>query len=164
MESKTTAQRVLEMAGPVPITQNYMNHFLKEIGSGITSLKDDLKSCIRDVQKEMPEVGGRVDDLECTVDAQAEDQEMLWRLIVTLEEQQIELHLKQDNLENGSHQNNVRIRGVPRDEEGADIIAYTAGLLRAVGGDPCGHCCYLIWPIRWRWHQGAPVPHRTSWP
>ncbi|KAJ1161606.1 hypothetical protein NDU88_002090 [Pleurodeles waltl] len=44
-------------------------------------------------------VGGWVDDLESTVYARSEDQEMLWRREVTVQDQQIELQAKQEDLE-----------------------------------------------------------------
>ncbi|KAJ1174901.1 hypothetical protein NDU88_000192 [Pleurodeles waltl] len=62
---------------------------------------------------------------------------MHWRHMATLEEQHIELQLKQEELENRSRQNNVFIPGVPKGEEGTSIMAYTAALLHSVGGgDP----------------------------
>ncbi|KAJ1115925.1 hypothetical protein NDU88_004145 [Pleurodeles waltl] len=123
----------------------------------MTTLKDNLKSCIREVQKEVTEVDERVDDLERTIDAREQDQKMVWRCMVTLEEQHIELQLKQEDLENRSRRNNVRIRGMPRDEEGADIMTYTAALLNAVRGDPS-------WPLPLldRAHRMVTVPGRTN--
>ncbi|KAJ1142016.1 hypothetical protein NDU88_008344 [Pleurodeles waltl] len=85
MEQMTTPQQTLEATGPSTlIAQDYMNHFLQEMLVEITSLKADLKSCVREVEKELTEIGEKVDDLERTVDAQVEDQEMLWRCMVTL--------------------------------------------------------------------------------
>ncbi|KAJ1163414.1 hypothetical protein NDU88_003872 [Pleurodeles waltl] len=95
------------MAPPQPITQNCVNHFHQEIRTEITSSKDDLKDYNQEVLKEVSGVGERVDDLEHTVDKQAEDQEMFWRHMVTLEEQHNELQLKKEDLETRSHQHNV---------------------------------------------------------
>ncbi|KAJ1177294.1 hypothetical protein NDU88_002553 [Pleurodeles waltl] len=84
--------------------------------------------------KEVTEIGNRVNDLERTVDACAEDQEMLWRCMVALDEQYIELQLKQEDLEDMSRQNNIRIWSLLSGEEGTDIGAYTGALLQSVRG------------------------------
>ncbi|KAJ1084544.1 hypothetical protein NDU88_004691 [Pleurodeles waltl] len=86
----------------VTVIQDILTHFLQEILSEIGSLKDDLKSCIKEVRHEVTEIGNWVDDLERTVDARSEDQEQLWRWVKALEKQNIELQSKQEDLENRS--------------------------------------------------------------
>ncbi|KAJ1100331.1 hypothetical protein NDU88_005417 [Pleurodeles waltl] len=117
------------------ITQDILTRFLQEIRREIGLLKDDLKSCIKVVRQEVTEIGSRVDNLEQTVDTRSEDQELMWRRMTTLEQQNIELQSKQEDLENGSRQNNLRIRGILRETEGADIIAFMAALLHSIHGD-----------------------------
>ncbi|KAJ1150674.1 hypothetical protein NDU88_003464 [Pleurodeles waltl] len=72
--------------------------------------------------------GGRVADLEHTIDSRSEDQEALWRKVTALEEQQIDLQVMQEDIENKSRRNNIRIREGPRGMEGTDIVAFTAEL------------------------------------
>ncbi|KAJ1107144.1 hypothetical protein NDU88_004537 [Pleurodeles waltl] len=48
-------------------------HAPMEIRTEIGSLKDDLKSCTKDVSREVRAIGNRVDDLKRTVDARSED-------------------------------------------------------------------------------------------
>ncbi|KAJ1144534.1 hypothetical protein NDU88_010832 [Pleurodeles waltl] len=84
------------------ITQDYMGLFLQEICSQTESLKSDFKSCLQDLEGDVSEIGDRMDDLECTVDARSEDQEMLWCHLVTLEDQQTDLQAKQEDLEDRS--------------------------------------------------------------
>ncbi|KAJ1084194.1 hypothetical protein NDU88_004346 [Pleurodeles waltl] len=45
------------------------------------------------------------------------------------------LQLKQEDIENRSRRNNIRIRRAPKGAEGSDIIAFTADLLNAIRGD-----------------------------
>ncbi|KAJ1145379.1 hypothetical protein NDU88_011666 [Pleurodeles waltl] len=73
---------------PVPITQDYMDQFLKDIRSKIGSLMSDFQSCLQNMRQDISEIGEHVDDLECTADSTAEDQAVLWRRVDTLEEQQ----------------------------------------------------------------------------
>ncbi|KAJ1184466.1 hypothetical protein NDU88_001272 [Pleurodeles waltl] len=89
---------------PMNITQDILTSFLKEIRTEIDSLKDDLKLCIKDVYHEVTEIRSRVNDLEQTVDARSEDQELLWRHVNVLELlfQGIELESKQEDLKNRS--------------------------------------------------------------
>ncbi|KAJ1112165.1 hypothetical protein NDU88_000433 [Pleurodeles waltl] len=100
---------------PVPIPQEYMDRFFKEIRYDISLIKIDIKLCLQDIRKEVSEIGGRLEDLERTVDAHTQDQEMLWHRVATLEEQQVKLEAKQEHLGNRSSRNNIRIRSVPRE-------------------------------------------------
>ncbi|KAJ1186726.1 hypothetical protein NDU88_003507 [Pleurodeles waltl] len=85
---------------PTNVTQNILTQFLQEICAEIGSLNDNFKLCSKDVCREVTEIGSRVDDLEHTVDTRAEDQEFLWRCVNALEQQNIELQSKQEDLGN----------------------------------------------------------------
>lgn len=50
--------------------------------------------------EERSRIWGIVDGLEKIVDARTEDQEQLWQRLAILEDQHIELQLKQEDLEN----------------------------------------------------------------
>ncbi|KAJ1161004.1 hypothetical protein NDU88_001493 [Pleurodeles waltl] len=76
-----------------------MDQFLWEIHSERSSIKTGFKSYIQDMHHNISEIGERVDDLERTVDARSEDEEMLWCRVTALKKQQIELQMKED-LEN----------------------------------------------------------------
>ncbi|KAJ1091468.1 hypothetical protein NDU88_004592 [Pleurodeles waltl] len=102
---------------------------------GDKALRTDFTACIKDVKKDVSEIGERVNDLEHTKDARSEDHEKWWRCIQTLEEQHLELQAKQEDLENCSRPNNICIRGTPRGQEDEDILAHTAALLHALIGD-----------------------------
>ncbi|KAJ1117631.1 hypothetical protein NDU88_005828 [Pleurodeles waltl] len=69
---------------------------------------------------------GKGEGPEHTVHSSAEDQEVLWCRLSTLDEQQIELQAR------GGH-NNLRIRGVPRGAEGDDVLFLSRVLLGSVG-------------------------------
>ncbi|KAJ1138318.1 hypothetical protein NDU88_004705 [Pleurodeles waltl] len=68
------------------------------------------------------------------MDARTEDPKILLRCIQTLEIQHLELQAMQEDLEHPSQQNNIRLRGVPRDQEAKDIMAYMVALLHALRG------------------------------
>ncbi|KAJ1083829.1 hypothetical protein NDU88_003984 [Pleurodeles waltl] len=67
-------------------------------------------------------------------DTLTEDQKALWRRVTTVEEQQIDLQMKQEDLENRNWRN-ICIRGVPGGMESTDIMTFTADLLHAISGD-----------------------------
>ncbi|KAJ1128276.1 hypothetical protein NDU88_006655 [Pleurodeles waltl] len=76
------------------MTQDYLEKIVNGICQEISSLKTDFRSCLHDIN-DVAGLGDRVDDLEHT---SAKDQQMLWRLVNALEEQQIKL---QANLAGG---------------------------------------------------------------
>ncbi|KAJ1170550.1 hypothetical protein NDU88_002425 [Pleurodeles waltl] len=66
------------------------------------------------------------------MDSRTEDQVMLMRHVLALEEQQTEVQLKQDNLENGSSRKNIHIRDIPQGTEGDDIMAFMRDLILSI--------------------------------
>ncbi|KAJ1152877.1 hypothetical protein NDU88_005651 [Pleurodeles waltl] len=93
----------------VSISQDYMTHFLQEINSEIGSLNADFKSCLWDLEKDVSKIEGSVDDLEYSVDTRPEDQEMIWCCAGILEDLQIELQAKQEDLEIRRFQNKLQV-------------------------------------------------------
>ena len=77
-----------------------------------------------------------MDDLERSADSRSEEQEMLWQRMLTLEEQQVELQVIQEDLENCSRCHNLKNRGVPRGAEVDDIPAFTRELLHTIHSSP----------------------------
>lgn len=124
-----------EGASSEPVTQSFMAQFMQELKSEIGSLRSEVQACVKDLRKEVGELGGRMDDMEKTLDARTEDQEHLWQRLATLEEQHIELQVKQEDLENRGRRNNIRLRGIPPGAEGADIMSFVADLLHEIQGD-----------------------------
>ena len=60
---------------------------------------------------------------------------MIWQRMANLEEQQVELQAEQENLENRSRCNNIRIRGIPKGAEGEHIMAFATERLQTIGGN-----------------------------
>ncbi|KAJ1093277.1 hypothetical protein NDU88_006382 [Pleurodeles waltl] len=92
-----SAEATSDVATEVPITQAYMDRFLQAIRIETSSLKSDAKSCIHELKQEVTELelvgaggssgrGGRVAELEHTVETRSEDHEALWRRMGILEE------------------------------------------------------------------------------
>ncbi|KAJ1091958.1 hypothetical protein NDU88_005072 [Pleurodeles waltl] len=75
---------------------------------------------------------GLANDLEHTLVSCTEDQKVLWCKIANLEDQQIDLQMKQEDLKNRSRRN---IYGIPRGMESADIMTFSTGLLHTIRGD-----------------------------
>ncbi|KAJ1127489.1 hypothetical protein NDU88_005888 [Pleurodeles waltl] len=125
----------MDNPAPTPISQEDLSLFLQEIRSENSFLKTDAKTWLRDLRKELSELGDRFANLERTTHARSEDQEMLWLRMAVLEDHQIELQIKQEDLENRSRHNNIRIRGVPSGMEGEEIMTFTVGLLHTIGGN-----------------------------
>ncbi|KAJ1107488.1 hypothetical protein NDU88_004878 [Pleurodeles waltl] len=114
MSSKgDSAPQAPEVSTTQPISQEYMEKFLNDTRLEIDCLKTDFTSCMQDLRRDITEVGSCVDDLERTMYSRTENQEMLWRRMTALEEQQIELQAKQEDLENHSCRNKVCIWGSP---------------------------------------------------
>ncbi|KAJ1131944.1 hypothetical protein NDU88_010274 [Pleurodeles waltl] len=99
--------------------------------------------------REVSELGERVDNLECTVTARLEDQEMMWRQMAALEEQCIDLQAKQEDLENRSHCNNIRIIG---GAENVDIMKFTMELFQTIQDEEdtphLSSTGRMEWPLR----------------
>ncbi|KAJ1134921.1 hypothetical protein NDU88_001367 [Pleurodeles waltl] len=91
----------MENQATTPNTQEFLSQFLQQMRSEIGSLKTDFKTRLHDLPKEVTELGDRVSNLGHATDALSEDQEMLWCRMAILEEQQIELQIKPEDLENG---------------------------------------------------------------
>ncbi|KAJ1201387.1 hypothetical protein NDU88_005198 [Pleurodeles waltl] len=91
------------------ITQAYMDKFLQEMRPEICSLKLEVKVFIHKLKQEVNKLGWHVDGLEHTVGPRTEDQEALRCYVASLEEQQIKLQLKQQDLENRSRRKNIRL-------------------------------------------------------
>ncbi|KAJ1133491.1 hypothetical protein NDU88_011779 [Pleurodeles waltl] len=87
-----------ETSEPPLITQDYMAQFLNDIKQEIGSLRVDFKTCLQDLQRDITEVGTRVDDLEHTMDSCTEDQKVLIQLVMALKNQHGELQAKQKAL------------------------------------------------------------------
>ncbi|KAJ1197392.1 hypothetical protein NDU88_001252 [Pleurodeles waltl] len=62
------------------------------------------------------------------------NQEELWRRVNTLEEQHIELQVKQEDSENWGCRNNLHIRGIPCGAESEDIMSITRDLQGCIRG------------------------------
>ncbi|KAJ1117217.1 hypothetical protein NDU88_005417 [Pleurodeles waltl] len=125
-----------EPAPTAPLTQTYMDNSLKELRAKIGSLKTEFKFCIHVVKIDIGDLGERINDMEQTLDAQTDDLEALSCRVVTLEEQQLDIHLKQEVLESNDRRNNIHIWGVPEGVEGPDIMPFVADLLQAIRRDP----------------------------
>ncbi|KAJ1132052.1 hypothetical protein NDU88_010382 [Pleurodeles waltl] len=98
-------------------------------------IKSELKTGIHKLNRKVNKLGERVDDLEHAVDTPSEDQETLWCKVMAVAEQQIELQMKQEDCENRSWKNYIRIRGIARGAKGMDTIAFIADLLHAIHED-----------------------------
>ncbi|KAJ1173591.1 hypothetical protein NDU88_005421 [Pleurodeles waltl] len=87
----------------------------------VVVILSDLKDNMREMQQDIAMLGTRVDDLEYTVEERAEELHNAGCRLLTLEEQYDVLAFLQEDLENRSRHNNVRIRGLPLGAEDANI-------------------------------------------
>ncbi|KAJ1130322.1 hypothetical protein NDU88_008675 [Pleurodeles waltl] len=97
--------------------------------------------------------------MEQTLDLRMDDLEAQFRQVETLEEQQLELHLKHEELENCSQRNNIRIQGIPKGMEDPDIMSFVVNQLHIIRGDPDPSL-----PILDRAHRVAGSPRRRDLP
>ncbi|KAJ1215161.1 hypothetical protein NDU88_002770 [Pleurodeles waltl] len=96
----------------------------------------EFKSCIQEVKQDIDGLGDRVNDMEQALEEWMEDLEVLLRPVATLEEQQLDSHLKYEDVKNSNRRNNTRIRGVPEGMEGTDIMSFVAKFLHTIHRDP----------------------------
>ncbi|KAJ1141860.1 hypothetical protein NDU88_008188 [Pleurodeles waltl] len=91
------------------------------------------------------------------MDKRSEDQEIPWCRGTALEEQHIELQVKQEDLGNRSCHNNMRIQRVPRDQEVSDIVGFVSLPFHVIWGDPNMPPLVLN-----RAHSVASAPHHPD--
>ncbi|KAJ1155618.1 hypothetical protein NDU88_008347 [Pleurodeles waltl] len=84
-----------------------MEKFLPSIHQEIGSLKMDFRSSFNDLCKDVTTMRERVEVLEYTMESRTEEQEELWRQLYTLEEQHVELQIRQEDLENRDRCHNL---------------------------------------------------------
>ncbi|KAJ1162091.1 hypothetical protein NDU88_002569 [Pleurodeles waltl] len=73
----------------------------------------EIAADVKDLERELVDLGQRVNTLEQTHDAQEEELDCHRRELFTLQDKNQELQYQLNDLENRSRRSNIRIKGVP---------------------------------------------------
>ncbi|KAJ1091948.1 hypothetical protein NDU88_005062 [Pleurodeles waltl] len=133
--------------------------FLEQL---FASLKTDLQIVKKEISLDLKEVrravGARVVALEEHEAGREKEVEQLQQEVLWLREQQIDLQAHEEDLENRSRHNNIRIRGAPIGAEEEDVALYVLSLFNQILG------VYTAAPIQFeRVHRVGP-PHLANAP
>lgn len=80
------------------------------------------------MQRDVDAVGERVASLEDSATSRDEEIAALQQEILRMQDQHLNLQLHSKDLENRSRRNNIRIRTVPTEAEGEDLVGYVQDL------------------------------------
>ncbi|KAJ1145008.1 hypothetical protein NDU88_011300 [Pleurodeles waltl] len=128
--SSETVDTLPEPLSRAPLTPTYVDNFFSKLYNEIGSLNSEFRSCIHKVKQDINGLGERIKDMKQTLDSQTDDLKALSRRVATLEEQQMDPHLKHEDLEN------LGQRNIPKGMEGPDIMSFIAEMLPAIRTDP----------------------------
>ncbi|KAJ1198224.1 hypothetical protein NDU88_002067 [Pleurodeles waltl] len=95
-----------------PLTRAFMEQLFESLHDDLATLKQEITANIKDLKREVIDLGQRVDTVEQAQDAREEELDCHRREILTLQDKNQELQYQIEDLENRSHRSNIRIKGV----------------------------------------------------
>ncbi|KAJ1123929.1 hypothetical protein NDU88_002396 [Pleurodeles waltl] len=95
-------------------------------------LKWDIVADIKDLKKEVIDLGHRVDSVEQTQDAREEELDCHRRELLTLQDKNQDLQYQIEDLENRSCRSNIRIKGIPAQAVAGSLEDFVVRLFRHV--------------------------------
>lgn len=119
-----------------PVTQALMESMFAALRDDLQTVKHELTTEIKDIRKDVDEVGERVATLENKEVARDTELEALQQEVIRIHDQQVDVQSYLEDLENRSHRHNIRIRGVATNEEAGDIFKYVRELFNHILGNP----------------------------
>lgn len=118
-----------------PATKAFMIELFATIKEDIQGLRAQLAAELRDVRRDVDELGERVATMEEHNVDREESLHQLQQELLRLREQNLDLQTHAEDLENRSRRNNIRIRAVPWKAEGEDLREYVGSLFQQILGE-----------------------------
>ncbi|KAJ1144971.1 hypothetical protein NDU88_011263 [Pleurodeles waltl] len=104
----------------------------RSLRDDFTTLKRELAADIKDLKKEVIDLGERVDTIEKTHDEREEGLNYHRRELLTLQDKNQDLQYQLKDLENRSRRSNIRIKGVPAQAVAGSLEDFVVRLFRHV--------------------------------
>ncbi|KAJ1083614.1 hypothetical protein NDU88_003771 [Pleurodeles waltl] len=89
-----------------------MEQIFGSLCEDFVTLKQEIAAAVKDLKREVINLGQSVDTTEQTDDVQEEEIDHHRRELLTLQDKNQELQYQLEDLENRSRQSNIRIKGV----------------------------------------------------
>ncbi|KAJ1216024.1 hypothetical protein NDU88_003630 [Pleurodeles waltl] len=118
-----------DVAGPVPAESDGAPLTRAE---DFSTLKQEIGADIKDLKREVIDLGQRVDAVEQTYNTQEEDLDCHRRELLTLQDKNQDLQYQIEDLENRSCLSNIRIKVVPAQVVAGSLEDFVVRLLRYV--------------------------------
>ncbi|KAJ1144320.1 hypothetical protein NDU88_010620 [Pleurodeles waltl] len=96
----------------VLITRSFLEGLFGAFQWDITTFKQDLEAEVKDIWRDMGDLGQRVNSLERTNDSGEEELEEHRRELLELRDTNMEIHYQLEDLENLSRRSNIHLKGV----------------------------------------------------
>ncbi|KAJ1125455.1 hypothetical protein NDU88_003887 [Pleurodeles waltl] len=90
-----------------------MEQLFRSLCEDFATLKQEIMADIKDLKREVVDLGQCVDTIELTPDAREEEMDCHRRELLTLQDKNQDLQYQIEDLENRSRCSNIRIKGVP---------------------------------------------------
>ncbi|XP_071985360.1 uncharacterized protein [Engystomops pustulosus] len=125
-----------------PLTRADLHEALRNLptrsffDSMISRMEKMQRHCLDEVHRTMEQMGSRVGSLERQTASHETRLEQLEQRVTAQQHMIRSLTLEHDDLENRGRRNNVRVRGLPEDEEGGDLGSIITTIFNGVLGDP----------------------------
>ncbi|KAJ1081905.1 hypothetical protein NDU88_002077 [Pleurodeles waltl] len=128
-----------DVVGPVPsesdrapLTRAIIEHLFRSLRNDFAPPKREIAADIKDLKREVIDLGQCVDTVEQTYDAQEEELDFHRRELLTLQDKNHDLKYQLEDLENRSRRSNIPIKGVPAQAVVAPLEDFVVRLFRHV--------------------------------
>lgn len=108
------------------------------IKEDIQGLRIQLAADLREVRRDVDEIGERIATIEEHDVDREEALHLMEQELLHLREQNLDLQAHTEDLENRARRNNIRIRSVPWKAEGEDLREYVSSLFQQILGKEDG--------------------------
>ncbi|KAL2082772.1 hypothetical protein ACEWY4_022590 [Coilia grayii] len=102
------------------------------VQADIAAVREELTSSVTSLHETVNDQGGRLKELETSAAATCDSMSAMKRTVSELQSQVKVLQTKCEDLENRSRRNNIRLVGIPEDQEGTMVIEFVSNLLQEV--------------------------------
>ncbi|KAJ1187304.1 hypothetical protein NDU88_004081 [Pleurodeles waltl] len=109
-----------------------MEQLFRSLREDFATLKQEKAADIKDLKREVIDLGQRVDTIEQIHDTQEEEMDCHMRELLTLQDKNQELQYQIEDLENRSRCYNIRIKGVPAQAVTETLEDFVVRLFRHV--------------------------------
>ncbi|XP_030048126.1 LOW QUALITY PROTEIN: bifunctional heparan sulfate N-deacetylase/N-sulfotransferase 3-like [Microcaecilia unicolor] len=115
-----TEDPVEQLESDTELTKQEVARWFKALKAEMSAVRKTIREAVTDIQKEVREIGGRVEQLEDTLEHVEGEIEGLRTALTIVQAEKAKLQLEVEDLENRSRRNNLRFKGVPETDQNKD--------------------------------------------